>query len=365
MRILQLVTARQYRGAEVFAALLSEELAEMGHDLHFVGLYDPPEKALTAAGCVNFDLGGTKRRGFAPGVLRRLRTYYRRHRPGVIQANGSDTLKYSVALKLLEPGVRLVYRNISVFSVWVASELRRRIQRWMFGRVDFVTSVSAESRSDLIRTLDYPPDRIRVVRRGVRTDRIVSRAEARERLGANGPTVALVGKLSPEKNHEFLLAAFVDIKERFPGAQLWFIGDGPRREGIERAARASGVGDAITLWGVQTDVAPFLAAADVLAICSTVEGIPGVILEGGVQRTPTVSVDVGGVAEILLHERTGLLVDSHDKEQFAAALERVLGDSDLRDRLGEQARRAVVDQYSLRRAAEESLSIYRQICGTL
>jgi glycosyltransferase involved in cell wall biosynthesis len=364
MRILQLVTARQYRGAEVFAALLSEELAGMGEEVYYVGLYDPPAQELTVAGCTNADLGGTKQRGFSPSLFRRLRTYYLTHRPDVIQANGSDTLKYTVALKLLHPELRFVYRNISVFSVWVASEWRRRIQEWMFRRVDFVTSVSAESRKDLIKTLNYPADRIRVVRRGVKADRQIPAAEAREQLGVAGPVVALVGKLSPEKNHAFLLRTFARLLEAVPDARLWFIGDGPERSRIEASVTQLGLGNSVTLWGVQTDVAPFLAAADVLAITSTVEGIPGVILEGAVQSTPTVSVDVGGVKEVLLDQHTGLLIDRHDERIFAAALERVLTDDPLRQRLGEAARRRVVEEYSLDRAARESLAIYRQIRAT-
>ena len=363
MKILQLVTARQYRGAEVFAALLSEELAEMGHEVRFVGLYSPPEQVLDVPNCTNEDLGGTKQRGFSLPLLYRLQRYCNEWKPDVIQANGSDTLKYTVALKLLQPGVRLVYRNISVFSVWVASEFRRRIQEWMFRRVDFVTSVSAESRNDLIRTLHYPPDRIRVVRRGVRTDRRIPAAEARTQLGVTGPVVALVGKLSAEKNHAFLLRSFARVRSEVPGLRLWFIGDGPERGNIERHIDDLELREAVTLWGVRTDVAPFLAAADVLAITSTVEGIPGVVLEGAVQGTPTVSVDVGGVKEVLVDGRTGLLIGRHDEAAFAAALRRLLTNDVLRRDLGEAARQRVVEEYGLGRAARESLDIYRQISG--
>lgn len=361
MKILQLVTARQYRGAEVFAALLSEELARGGEEVHFLGLYTPPVNDLRAAGCTNFDLGGTKSKGFSPALLRRLSSYYREHRPQVIQANGSDTLKYSVALKVLHPEVKIVYRNISVFSVWVSSELRRRVQRIMFRGVDYITSVSEESRADIVRTLDFPADRTRVVRRGVKTEAVLNRAVARKRLGASGPIVALVGKLSPEKNHGFLLRAFRELRRRLPEAQLWLIGDGPERELLEQHIKDLGLTNFVRLWGVQTDVMPFLAAADVLAITSTVEGIPGVILEGGIQGTPTVSVDVGGVKEVLRDGENGLLIKGHQVDAFAEALATVLTDPELRDRLGRAAQRLVREEYTLDRAARETLDIFHQI----
>ncbi|PPK87969.1 glycosyltransferase involved in cell wall biosynthesis [Neolewinella xylanilytica] len=364
MKILQLVTARQYRGAEVFASLLSEELARGGENVHFLGLYTPPVNDLRAAGCTNSDLGGTKAKGFSPALLSRLSSYYREYRPEVIQANGSDTLKYSVALKVLNPEVKIVYRNISVFSVWVSSELRRRVQRLMFRGVDYITSVSEESRADIVRTLGFPADRTRVVRRGVKTDAVVDRAAARERLGASGPTIALVGKLSPEKNHGFLLLAFRELRRRLPEARLWFIGDGPEREALEQRIKSLDLSDYVRLWGGQTDVMPFLAAADVLAITSTVEGIPGVILEGGIQGTPTVSVDVGGVKEVLRDRETGLLLKGYHVDTFAEALATVLTDPALRDRLGRAAQRVVRKEYTLDRAARETLDIYYQITST-
>ena len=364
MIIFQLVTSRQYRGAEVFAALLSEQLQQLGHEVHFVGLYTPPKKMLQATGCTNCDLGGTKRAGFSPLLFQRLLRYSRRCRPNIIQANGSDTLKYSVALKMLYPEVKIVYRNISLFSAWVSSEFRRRIQVLMFRKVDYVTSVSEESRLDLIRTLDYPENRIRVVRRGVKQDWVLSQADARLQLSVKGKIVALVGKLSKEKNHSFLLEVFNRLKETLPDAKLWFIGDGPERDNLQRLIIKHGLQDSTKLWGVQANVTPFLAAADVLAITSTVEGIPGVILEGGVQGTPTVSVDVGGVKEVLLHDTTGLLVAGHDTEEFAAALQRILTNPALRNRLGQAARAEVRTHYTLDRAASESMEIYRQIIGS-
>ncbi|WP_116127833.1 glycosyltransferase [Lewinella sp. IMCC34183] len=361
MRILQLVTRRQYRGAEVFASLLSTGLAERGHEVAFVGLYPAPETELTAPGCSNQDLGGNAGAKFSPKLLRTLVRYYDDYRPDIIQANGSDTLKYSVALKLLRPSARVVYRNISIISQWIRSSLQLRLQRWMFGRIDYVTSVSDESRQDFVRTLQYPEDRIATVRRGIDTEARLDRRAERERLGVDYPVVALVGKLSVEKNHRFLIDCVQRLGDRLPTLHLWFVGDGPMREELETYAQASGLKDRIRFWGVHSEIAPFLAAADALAIVSTVEGIPGVILEGAIQGTPTVAVDVGGVKEVLKDDVTGLLVPSHDLEAYAGALASILENDDLRRRLGEQARQNVRRDYAIDRAVTTFEQIYGDV----
>ena len=361
MRILQLVTKRQYRGAEVFAALLSTGLAGRGHTVHFVGLYGTPATELRAEGCHNTDLGGDAGARFSVQVLRSLVNYYDDFRPDVIQANGSDNLKYGVALKLLRPSAKLVYRNISIISQWIRNGVQLRLQRWMFGRVDYVTSVSDESRRDFVRTLHYPEGQIATVRRGIDTQADLDTAVEREKLGVDYPVVALVGKLSREKNHSFLLDCCARLREELPDLRCWFIGDGPQRQELEAEVRERGMEDRVHFWGVQADVAPFLAAADVLAIVSTVEGIPGVILEGAIQGTPTVAVDVGGVSEILEDGKTGLLVPDHDVDRYSAALSRMLNDDGLRERLGAQARQSVRRDYSIDRAVTTFEQIYQRL----
>src|SRR4051812_29547527 len=98
MKILQLVTRRQYRGAEVFAAELSSMLSSHGHTVIYTGLYDPPANALVAEGSINKDLGG-KKMFLNPWLLWKLIILIRTSKPDIIQANGSDTLKYAVFAK--------------------------------------------------------------------------------------------------------------------------------------------------------------------------------------------------------------------------------------------------------------------------
>ena len=361
MTILQLVTRRQYRGAEVFASLLSSGLAARGHRVHFVGLYAAPETALTAPNCINHDFNGDAGAKFSLSLLRSLVAYYDRVKPDVVQANGSANLKYSVALRLLRPSARIVYRNISIISQWVASKWQLRLQRMMFARVDYVTSVSDESRRDFMHSMHYPAERISTVRRGIDTEAALDADKERSRLGVDYPVVALVGKLSPEKNHRFLLQCLDVLKGGMDRLRLWFVGDGPQRTELEQLVREMGVADRVRFWGVQAEIAPFLAAADVLVIVSTVEGIPGVILEGAIQGTPTIAVDVGGVSEVLRDGETGLLLPGHDVAAFSTALQRILTDPPLRQRLGEGARQRVREEYTIDRAVSEFETIYQRI----
>src|SRR5687768_16412860 len=98
MKILQIVTKRQFRGAEVFAAKLSEELLKKGIEILFVGLYSPPQKCISVPGAVNLDLNG-KNQFLSISLVRNLAKLIMAEEPDIIQANGSDTLKYAVAAR--------------------------------------------------------------------------------------------------------------------------------------------------------------------------------------------------------------------------------------------------------------------------
>src|SRR5688500_14483917 len=140
MRILQLVTRRQYRGAEVFAATLSTELVTQGHQVIFAGLYSAQDQRLNVAGAINVDLGGYKRSLSSVGILFRLIILIKREKPHIIQANGSDTLKFAVASRLATKRIPIVYRNISIISSWVgSSKIKKHFYRILFKQTDHIT----------------------------------------------------------------------------------------------------------------------------------------------------------------------------------------------------------------------------------
>src|SRR5690606_7215232 len=139
-------------------------------------------------------------------------------RPDVIQCNGSDTLKYMVAASFFIPDIPIVYRNISMISEWVSGNIHKRLYKNLFKRISHVTSVGEEAIDDFVRTFGYPDNQTSVIRRGIpikELDREYHRKKVRSELGLKeGDKIAIhIGNFSPEKNHEFLVKLFEDIKD--------------------------------------------------------------------------------------------------------------------------------------------------------
>lgn len=364
MRILQLVKRRQFRGAEVFAVELCDALAARGHEVLLVGLLPAVHDALRPQRAGAADLGHVPRGPLDPRSVRSLSRLMADFGPDLVQANGSDTMKYSVAARLAGHGSwPIVYRNIGLASDWVRPGLHRAFQAFIARRVDLVASVSRASASDFAATYGYPSERIEVIPQSASVPVSLDPAAARARLvevaglTTDAEILVHVGSFTREKNHAWLVEQFGRLAALRPEARLVLIGDGPERPAVESACRGTGV----VFLGVRSDAAELAGGADVLVLPSLTEGLPGVVLEAGARGVPTVATAVGGVPEIVRDGETGLLTAPGDADGFVAALSRLLSEPDFRRSMGLAARALVAAEYDFDRAVERYETVYARL----
>jgi glycosyltransferase involved in cell wall biosynthesis len=151
------------------------------------------------------------------------------------------------------------------------------------------------------------------------------------------PTVAWVGALQPVKDPQTFAQAWRLLAERLPDARLVMVGDGAQREIADRLARAFPHRVRVARRLSQADVADVLDASTVLALPSLSEGLPRVAIEAFNRGRPVVGSNAGGIPDIVVPDRNGLLVPPKDPERLAAALESVLSDRGLAERLAQGA----------------------------
>jgi len=158
------------------------------------------------------------------------------------------------------------------------------------------------------------------------------------------------------KGHAVLLAAAAGLASAAPRLRYVFCGEGRQAEALARAAAA--LDGAVEMVGFRRDVAACLAAADIVALPSLQEGLGVAALEAMAAGRPVVASRVGGLAEAVVHEETGLLVPPGDPTALAAALARLARDPDLRARLGAAGHARVLARYTATRMAEGTLACY-------
>jgi L-malate glycosyltransferase len=367
MVIAQLVTRRQYRGAEVSASWLSEGLTEQGHTVFFIGLYGPPPDELKPAGVISLDLSEKKKSFFSFSLFFNVIRFFDDHKPAIVQANGSDTLKYAVVARFFSRHKpKLVYRNISVMSTWVGkSFLKKVMNKFLLRKVDFITSVGEESKMDLVNNFAIAPLKIEVVKRGIPFNPVV-RNEARDKLCSElgisraNPILIHIGHFSAEKNHEFLIDAFSLVVSRVPCITLVLVGDGALSGPMIQKVKTMGLKGVFFL-GTRKDTASLLAASDLLLLTSNIEGVPGVVLEAAAQQTPAMAINVGGVSEVIMNDKTGILVDGHITTLFADKLCDVMSGKAKLNHLGLQAYNFALQNYSQAESVRKIVELYNRL----
>ncbi len=187
---------------------------------------------------------------------------------------------------------------------------------------DGLLAVAGSMRDDM-EALGMDGTKIRVHRTGVDLDRFAprDRAAAKAALGVEGPLVASIGALIPRKGHEIA----IDAVAALPGVRLMIAGEGPERPKLVAQIARLGVGDRVTLLGsvAHGELPGLLAAADVMALASSSEGLANAWVEALASGTPVVIPDAGGARELVTAPEHGRIV-ARTASAFAEAISALL-----------------------------------------
>jgi glycosyltransferase involved in cell wall biosynthesis len=186
-----------------------------------------------------------------------------------------------------------------------------------------------------------------------------SRDVTRASLGASEdhPVLLVLAALVRRKGVDVLLQALAVLGEQGVRPHLWIAGDGPERRPLEAQAERAGLSAQVRFLGRRNDVAELLAACDVFVLPSRREGLGVAALEAMAAGRPVVASAVGGLREVVVDGRTGLLVPPEKAGALAEALARLLQDEQLRKRLGSAGPGRIREGF----LAEQMVSSYVQL----
>lgn len=161
------------------------------------------------------------------------------------------------------------------------------------------------------------------------------------------------------KGVDVLLKAFRLASKELDGLELWIIGDGPDRKGLEELANGLPVRFLGSL--PYKDLVESLAQCDVVVLASHEEANPRCVIEGYELGLPTIATDVGGVNEELLDGKTGILVKDNDAEALSKAMVKLASDRELRERMGAEGKRLLGTLPTWEEVSKSVLSEYLEM----
>jgi glycosyltransferase involved in cell wall biosynthesis len=242
------------------------------------------------------------------------------------------------------------------------------IEWWSNYEANRVIVCSQSMKDEICNHFNLPQSKVEVIPNAIdatqyHTD--ADRTEVRQRygVGQNEKLVLCVGRLVPQKGMEYFIRAIPTIDKQFPEAKYVIVGEGWSRDILESEARITGLNNKIRFTGFLSDqaVIDLMTSADVLVVPSIYEPFGIVALEGMATGVPVVASNVGGLSEVIEHDRTGIFVYPRSPESIAWGIERVLSDPDHAKRLAENAKEKLHKAYSWEAVAMKTVEVYKKV----
>jgi glycosyltransferase involved in cell wall biosynthesis len=304
-----------------------------------------------------------ERRSLDLSFLRRVASLVRRRRVDLVHGHlfGSSARAGLLSRLTGVPAIGTLHGIADLASAERFLALKVALLRHGLARVVFV---SDPLRDEFLRTVRYPASRSAVIPNGIDAERFAVSPSSGFRTSIGVPedafVVGSVGNLNAAKGFDVLLRAAALLKARAPGCRIVIVGDSQGRQSAELLSLRDrlGLADDVLFTGFRSEIAQALASFDVYALTSRSEGFSLSLVEAMAAGLPVVATRCGGPEQIVSDGRTGLLVENGSAEAVAQAIQRLRDDGRLAASLGEAARAAVRERFTVRAQVEAYQRLY-------
>lgn len=353
MKVIQIMPEFGLAGAEIMCENLTRALHDMGHCVIVVSLYNYHSAITdrledTGIKVIYLD----KKRGLDLSVLKKLTKVLKEEKPDVVHTH-LYSIKYAVPAAVFAHCKRRVHTVHNVADK-ECSRYARKINKLFFHFFSVIpVALSSLIQDTICNEYKLPECRVPIVYNGIDLSRCIEKTE----YETEGTLKILhIGRFSDQKNHIGLLNAFETFHNVYPNSELQLIGTGEKESAIRELVHEKELDSSVKFLGQQSNVYPFLHDADIFTLPSLYEGIPMTLIEAMGTGLPIVATDVGGVADMFEHNKSGILT-TLDTKDIASAFERLAEKNSFRAMLGQNAKKEAI-KFSSMNMAKGYLDIY-------
>ena len=351
--ILQLVHSLNTGGAEILAERFGRHFSKQ-HNVIFACLDDlgPIGKSLLEDDfkVVHLHRGS----GIDRRCITALRNILRIESVDIIHAHQYTPFFYAMASRLPWGSVPILFTEHGRFLPDLPSRKRILSNRLLLKKHDKIVAVGKNVKTALIDNEGLPSERIDVIYNGIPFERFstkknttIDKHSLRQELNLpiNAVLVTQVARLDYLKDHVTAIEAIAHASKE-KNIHLLIVGEGPELKAIQTAIEQHSVQDRIHLLGLRTDIPNILAETDILLLTSISEGIPLTLIEGMATGLPIVSTNVGGVSEVIDHDKNGLLAEAKNSREIANHLLTLSNDPKKRENFAKLGRSRADTEFS-------------------
>jgi len=347
---------------------------ERGHKVTAVFFYDreglhgkwQAKASFSIVNLAAFQRGAGKIKNFRLLIrgLFRLWKLMRREKPQIVEAFTHDSNMLVLPIAWMEGvPVRIATHHGMIDGI---QSWREKLHAWMIniGLAYRIIAVSDLTRKKSLEE-GIREDKITVIPNGIRPVPVTEykKSEIRKEIGFDDQDFVLisVGRLVYQKAHEYLISALPIVLKENKHMRVAILGDGELHLDLIKQIDILGLTKEVKLFGIQENVAKYLAAADVFVLPSRWEGLPIALLEAMSASLPVIATRVEGVEEVVKQDQHGLLIQRESVSELAQAIIQLsaVPERQLRG-MGEAAQNLILESYTTDIMCEQYLRIFEQ-----
>jgi glycosyltransferase involved in cell wall biosynthesis len=390
-RILRILNRFNLGGPTYNAAYLTRYLNSDFETMLIGGPNDPTEKNseyIVRQLGVQPDVISHMRRELSPAndflAFQEIRSIIRQFKPDIVHTHASKAgaLGRHAALSMKVPVIVHTFHGHvfdAYFSHWKTT-VYKSIERYLASKSDRIIAISDIQKHDLsVKYNICSPDKISVIPLGFDLSKFRENHPEKRyffrkqyQIADDEIAIGIVGRLVPVKNHEMFLKAIRILKAKTnQKIRAFIIGDGELRDQVEAKAKELGIDYAthlgeyqpatltFTSWITQMDYVN--AGLDIVALTSRNEGTPVSLIEAQAAGTPIVTTAVGGIENVVVPNQTALLTATDDAEDFAAKLQLLAENEDLRYEFSQNGWSQVGEKFHYTRLVQNMENLYYEL----
>lgn len=297
---------------------------------------------------------------------------FRQVRPDIVHTHKyKDSILGSIVARCVRVPhvVRVVHGMPEPFSGFKSLKMGGYtfVDKFVTGRfIDKIVAVSSDIQKVLSQI--YGPDRVVCIHNGIDLESVcvtTQRSEKRREWHIDDETfvVGTVGRLVPVKGHAVLLQALRILRDANHEVTLLLVGEGPLRGQLEVEVQRLELTQSVIFAGHQEQAYDFINMMDIFVLPSLHEGIPMVLLEALAMKRPVVASRVGGIPEVVLDNRSGMLVSPANAVELASALAEMIRNRRQAAEFGRVGRNQVEQEFDASVMADRIAGMYRSLHG--
>lgn len=392
-RILRIINRLNLGGPTFNAALLTKYI---GEDFETLLVAGQKQKTEASSDFIVTDLGlnyvsiPDMQRSINPvrdiRAYRKIRKLIREFKPDIVHTHASKagTLGRLAAIHAQVPVIIHTFHGHIFHSYFhpVKTRVYKGIERYLARKSSAIIAISERQKAELgTRYRICPPSKIHVIPLGFDLSRFRNNMDEKRRLfrekymiDDHEIAIGIIGRLVPVKNHAlFIRSAAKTLISSSRKLRFFIIGDGEERNSILKLCHglrmdytwfpAEPRKATITFCGWEQQVDKVIAGLDVVVLTSLNEGTPVSLIEAQAGNKPVVTTNVGGIENIVLPDKTALLVDQNTEEAFSVQLLRITEDDTRREMMGRKGWEVVEHRFHYTRLVKETRELYLTLLG--